>query len=200
MKKKKRVFDFVLSSIGLFFLIPIIFLVSLLIKIEDGGPIFYKQKRVGYKGKEFYIWKFRTMIVNAEKIGKPITVGKDPRITKIGFWLRKFRIDEIPQLINVLRGEMSLVGPRPEVPEYVQYYSNEMKKILNYVPGMTDPTSLDFLEEAKILAESRYPERKYIEEILPQKVKRSLRYLEEANFYSDFLIILKTILRLLNIK
>jgi len=144
MKKSKRLFDFMLSLLGLFITIPIFLVVSLLIKLEDNGPIFYKQKRVGYKGKEFHIWKFRTMVVNADSLGRLITVGKDPRITKVGFWLRKFRIDEIPQLINVLKGEMSLVGPRPEVPKYLKFYDEEMRRILEYVPGMTDPTSLNF--------------------------------------------------------
>lgn len=198
MKKGKRIFDFLVSIIGLFLLIPIIGLVAILIKLEDGGPVFYKQKRVGYKGKEFYIWKFRTMVVNADKLGKPITIGQDPRITKIGYWLRKFRIDEIPQLINVLKGEMSLVGPRPEVPKYVDFYSNDMKKILDYTPGMTDPTSLSYLDEALILANSKDPEKKYIQEILPIKIKRSLEYLENSDFYSDLEVIIRTIMRLLN--
>ncbi len=199
MKKSKRLFDFMLSLLGLFITIPIFLVVSLLIKLEDDGPIFYKQKRVGYKGKEFHIWKFRTMVVNADSLGRLITVGKDPRITKVGFWLRKFRIDEIPQLINVLKGEMSLVGPRPEVPKYLKFYDEEMRRILEYVPGMTDPTSLNFLDESEVLAKAEDPEEKYIKEILPLKVKQSLKYLERSNLWTDFLVILKTIFNLIKI-
>ncbi|ACI19634.1 sugar transferase [Dictyoglomus thermophilum] len=199
MKKSKRLFDFMLSLLGLFITIPIFLVVSLLIKLEDNGPIFYKQKRVGYKGKEFHIWKFRTMVVNADSLGRLITVGKDPRITKVGFWLRKFRIDEIPQLINVLKGEMSLVGPRPEVPKYLKFYDEEMRRILEYVPGMTDPTSLNFLDESEVLAKAEDPEEKYIKEILPLKVKQSLKYLERSNLWTDFLVILKTIFNLIKI-
>ncbi|MGC8931657.1 MAG: sugar transferase, partial [Dictyoglomus sp.] len=165
---------------------------------EDGGPIFFVQKRVGYKGKSFLMWKFRTMVVDAEKKGSLITVGKDPRITKVGYFLRKFKLDEFPQLINVLKGEMSLVGPRPEVEKYVNLYTSEQRKVLDIIPGMTDPASIKYVNENEILASAEDPEKVYIEVIMPEKIKLNLKYYETASCWTDFLVIIKTILRILN--
>jgi lipopolysaccharide/colanic/teichoic acid biosynthesis glycosyltransferase len=198
MRKCKRIFDLSFTLLGLPFLLPILVIIALLIKLEDGGPIFFVQKRVGYKGKSFLMWKFRTMVVDAEKKGSLITVGKDPRITKVGYFLRKFKLDEFPQLINVLKGEMSLVGPRPEVEKYVNLYTSEQRKVLDIIPGMTDPASIKYVNENEILASAEDPEKVYIEVIMPEKIKLNLKYYETASCWTDFLVIIKTILRILN--
>ena len=175
---------------------PLFVIVALLIKIEDGGPVFFVQKRIGYKGKAFYMWKFRTMVIDAEKKGGLITVGKDPRITRIGYYLRKFKLDEFPQLFNVLKGEMSLVGPRPEVEKYVMLYNSEQREVLNLIPGMTDPASIKYVNENEILAQADDPEKVYIEQVMPEKIRLNLEYAEKATCCSDFLIIIKTFFRI----
>lgn len=167
----------------------------MLIKLDDKGPVFFRQERVGYKGRPFRIWKFRTMVVDAEKIGKPLTVGRDPRITRVGYWLRKFKLDELPQLFNVLVGEMSLVGPRPEVPKYVALYTPEQRKVLDLVPGITDPASIKYRDESEILGRSPDPDRTYLEEIMPEKIRLNLEYAAHATVWSDFIIVLKTLFR-----
>ncbi|MDN5332052.1 MAG: hypothetical protein PWP45_1277 [Tepidanaerobacteraceae bacterium] len=193
MRWSKRLFDIFWSFIGLILLLPLFVIVAVLIKIEDGGPVFFRQERIGFKGKKFKIWKFRTMVVDAEKKGKQITVSNDPRITKIGRLLRKYKIDELPQLINVLKGDMSLVGPRPEVERYVRLYNDEQKQVLNFVPGITDPASLAFRNENELLSLEKDPEKFYIEEIMPIKIKMNLDYLKKANLWTDFVVIIKTI-------
>jgi len=196
MKLEKRLFDIVASAIGLLVLWPVFLVIAVLIKLEDGGPVFYRQERIGYKGGPFKIWKFRTMVVNADKLGKPLTVGRDPRITRVGYWLRKFKLDELPQLLNVLLGEMSLVGPRPEVPQYVALYTPEQRRVLDLVPGITDPASIKFANEAELLAEASNPEKFYIEHIMPTKIRLNMEYASHATLWSDILVILKTLVRI----
>jgi len=196
MKLEKRLFDVVASAIGLLVLWPVFLVIAALIKLEDGGPVFYRQERIGYKGRPFKIWKFRTMVVNADKLGKPLTVGRDPRITRVGYWLRKFKLDELPQLLNVLLGEMSLVGPRPEVPQYVALYTPEQRRVLDLVPGITDPASIKFANEAELLAEASDPEKFYIEYIMPTKIRLNMEYASHATLWSDILVILKPLVRI----
>jgi lipopolysaccharide/colanic/teichoic acid biosynthesis glycosyltransferase len=196
MKLEKRLFDIAASTVGLLVLWLAFLVIAVLIKLEDGGPVFYRQERIGYKGKPFKIWKFRTMVVNADKLGKPLTVGRDPRITRVGYWLRKFKLDELPQLLNVLLGEMSLVGPRPEVPQYVALYTPEQRKVLDLVPGITDHASIKFANEAELLAETSNPEKFYIEHIMPTKIRLNMEYASHATLWSDILVILKTLVRI----
>jgi len=158
MKLGKRVFDLFWTCLGLIILWPLFLAVAVIIKLGDRGPIFFRQKRVGRRGKVFGMWKFRTMVVNAEQLGKQLTIGQDPRITPIGRWLRKSKLDELPQLFNVLVGEMSLVGPRPEVPRYVELYTTEQSKVLEITPGITDPASIRFRSENDLLAKAENPE------------------------------------------
>ena len=193
MRVSKRFFDITFSFIGLILLFPFFVLIVLLIKLKDGNPIFFKQERVGYKGKPFYIWKFRTMIVNAEKSGRQITIGKDPRITAIGYYLRKFKLDELPQLFNVLKGEMSFVGPRPEVPKYVFLYNENQRQVLQLKPGITDIASIRYYNENDILAQAPNPDAIYREEIMPEKIRLNLEYAKNANLWTDFLVVLQTI-------
>jgi lipopolysaccharide/colanic/teichoic acid biosynthesis glycosyltransferase len=196
MKLEKRLFDIVASAIGLLVLWPVFLVIAALIKLEDAGPVFYRQERIGYKGRPFKIWKFRSMVINADKLGIPLTVGRDPRITRVGYWLRKFKLDELPQLLNVLLGEMSLVGPRPEVPQYVALYTPEQRKVLDLVPGITDPASIKFANEAELLAEASDPEKFYIEHIMPTKIRLNMEYASHATLWSDILVILKTLVRI----
>jgi len=196
MRKCKRIFDLFFTLIGLPFLLPFLAIIALMIKLEDGGPVFFIQRRIGYKGKPFYMWKFRTMVIDAEKKGSLITVGNDPRITRVGYFLRKYKLDEFPQLLNVLKGEMSLVGPRPEVEKYVILYNSEQRKVLDIIPGMTDPASIKYVNENEILAQADDPEKIYIEKVMPEKIKLNLEYAEKATCWSDFLIIIKTFFRI----
>ena len=191
----KRLFDFICSVIGLFVLGPFLFLIALRIKKEDGGPVFYRGVRVGLHGKPFRIFKFRTMVVNAEQIGGSSTSDDDQRITKIGRSLRKYKLDELPQLINVLKGEMSLVGPRPEVKHYVDMFTEGEKIILNVKPGITDFASLWNHDEGAILAGSPDPEKTYMEKIRPEKIRLQLKYVRECSFRVDMKIILQTIFK-----
>lgn len=194
--KGKRLFDFFFSFSGLLLLWPLFFIIALFIKLDDRGPVFFKQERVGRCGQLFKIWKFRTMIVDAEKQGKQLTVGKDFRITRTGEWLRKFKLDELPQLINVLCGEMSLVGPRPEVPYYVAFYTPDQQKILTLKPGITDLASILYSEESEWLAEAEEPENTYIEEIMPEKLKLNMEYARYATVWNDSKVILRTFAKL----
>jgi len=187
----KRVFDFISSLSALVFLSPFLLIVSILIKLDSKGPIFFRQKRIGKDGRIFRIYKFRTMVQNAEKIGDKITKGNDPRITKIGKILRRYEIDEIPTLINVLKGEMSIVGPRPEIPKFLQYYSGKYRKILSVRPGMTDLGTLKFRDEAKYLKNGN-AEETYIKRILPKKLNLYLEYVNNMGFIYDLKIIFKT--------
>jgi len=198
MRWEKRAFDFIFSTLGLVFLFPFFLIIALMIKIDDGGPVLFIQKRVGYKGRPFFMYKFRTMVVDAEKKGNLLTVGGDPRITKSGRLLRKFKLDELPQLINVLKGEMSLVGPRPEVEKYVNLYTNEQRKVLNLYPGITDPASIEYVNESELLAQSSDPEKLYVEKIMPEKIVLNLEYARQASWWTDFLVIIKTLARIIS--
>ncbi|MFB0562303.1 MAG: sugar transferase [Candidatus Lokiarchaeia archaeon] len=191
----KRLFDIVLSFVGILALSPLFLLVAILIKKEDAGPVFYRGLRVGSYGKPFKIFKFRTMVVGAEKLGGSSTPDDDLRITKIGKFLRKYKMDELPQLINVLKGEMSLVGPRPQVAWAVQLYSNEEKEILLRIkPGMTDHASIKFLNEGEILRGSEDPDKDYMEKIHSEKVRLSIEYAKNMSLKTDFKILFKTFL------
>lgn len=189
----KRLFDVIFSALGIIITFPILILFALLIKLSSKGPVFYRGKRVGRFGKFFRIYKFRTMVEEAEKLGGPSTAGDDPRITKAGKFLRKYKLDELPQLINVLKGEMSIVGPRPEVQHYVDMFNEEEKAILNVRPGITDWASLWNPDEGAILAGSPDPEKTYMEKIRPQKIKLQLRYVREKSFWTDLKIIFLTL-------
>jgi lipopolysaccharide/colanic/teichoic acid biosynthesis glycosyltransferase len=189
----KRTFDFLSSLIGLILISPILVTISILIKKEDRGPVFYRGARVGRFGKLFRIFKFRTMVVNAEKMGGPSTADDDPRITKMGRFIRKFKLDELPQLINVLKGEMSIVGPRPEVQMYVDMFSEGEKAILTVRPGITDWASIWNPDEGAILAGSPDPEKTYMEKIRPEKIRLQLKYVRERSLVVDMKIILKTL-------
>ena len=192
----KRIFDIILSLFGLIILLPFMLIIAILIKIDSKGPVFFKQIRVTKNGKEFKIFKYRTMRVGSDKYSQ-ITVGKDERITKIGSFLRKYKLDEIPQLINVLIGDMSLVGPRPEVPKYVALYTDEQKEILKVRAGITDYASIEFSNENDLLALEEDPEKAYIEKVMPKKIELNKKYLSEISVLMDIKIILLTIKKIL---
>lgn len=193
----KRIFDVIMSFIGLIFISPVLLGAAYLIKKEDKGPVFYRGVRVGKNGKSFRIFKFRSMVVNAENLGGSSTADDDPRILKVGKLLRKYKLDELPQLINVLIGEMSFVGPRPEVKHYVDMYSEEEKQILTVRPGITDWASLWNSDEGSILAGSPDPEKTYLEEIRPEKIRLQLKYIREQSFFIDIKIIFQTIFKVI---
>ena len=193
----KRVFDITASLIGILFLSPVILLIALIIKADSKGPVFFMQKRVGLNNKDFRMFKFRTMYTGSHK-GRQITVGdRDPRVTRVGYYIRKLKLDEIAQLINVLIGDMSLVGPRPEVRKYVDLYTPEQMKILTVLPGMTDPASIRFVNESELLARADDPESLYVEEIMPKKLALNLEYVKEHTFFEDIKLILRTFLAIL---
>jgi len=193
----KRLFDIVFSLPGLIIISPFLLIFALLIKITSPGPIFYRGKRIGRFGKPFRIFKFRTMVENADKMGGHSTASDDPRLTKIGKFLKKYQIDETPQLINVLKGEMSFVGPRPEVKEYVDMMTEEEKKTILSVPqGMTDLASLWDFHEGEVLKGSFDPEKTYIEKIRPEKIRLQMEYVKNHSFLIDFKLIIKTILKI----
>ena len=193
----KRGSDILLSFFGLVLFSPLLLWIGFLIKKEDRGPVFYRGIRAGEKGKLFRIFKFRTMVVNADKIGGPSTANDDPRITRVGVFLRKYKLDELPQLINVLKGEMSFVGPRPEVPEYVNLFTEEEKQVLTVRPGLTDWASIWNSDEGSILAGSLDPEKTYLEKIRPQKIKLQLEYVRNHNFLTDIKIVVLTIAKII---
>lgn len=189
----KRAFDVVTVLFALLVLTPLLFVLSLAILIDSKGGIFFHQTRVGKDGKHFKLHKFRTMRPNAENAGQ-LTVGnRDSRITNVGVWLRKYKLDELPQLFNILKGEMSIVGPRPEVPKYVAMYSAEQLQVLNVKPGLTDYASIDFVDENALLEKSKNPEQTYIEEIMPLKLELNLKYIKEMSLATDVKIIIGTI-------
>jgi len=190
----KRIMDFCISAAGLLFLSPVLFFIAWKIKSQDGGPVFYRGVRVGLHGKPFRIYKFRTMVVNADKIGGPSTADDDPRITGVGKFLRKNKLDELPQLINVFKGEMSIVGPRPEVKQYVDMFSEDEKAILTVRPGITDWASIWNSDEGAVLAGSSDSEKTYMEHIRPEKIRLQLKYVREHSLWVDVQIIFKTIL------
>ena len=196
-RKIKRIFDFFLSLIGIILASPILLFGALAIKLTSKGPVFYMGQRVGKNGILFKMYKFRTMVVNADKIGGPSTPIDDPRLLKIGKFFKKFQIDELPQLINVLKGEMSFVGPRPEVPIYVNMMTEEERKtILSVRPGITDFASLWNFHEGDILKGAEDPEKEYMEKIRPEKLRLQKKYIREMSFWTDIKIIFKTVLKL----
>lgn len=189
----KRSFDIFVSGVGIVLLCPLLLLIALLIKLDSSGPIFFRQERVGLLGKKFQIHKFRTMEVESESKGLQITVGLDRRITRTGFFLRKYKLDELAQLIDVLFGDMSLVGPRPEVTPYVEYYPPEARAIVQSVkPGITDWASIKFKDESQILAAASDPHLAYINEVMPIKIKYYIDYAQEHSFWGDLRIIFAT--------
>jgi lipopolysaccharide/colanic/teichoic acid biosynthesis glycosyltransferase len=190
----KRIFDLKCSILGLIILSPLFLIIAILIKLDSPGPIFFRQERVGKNGKPFRIYKFRTMQTAQATDSSKITVGKDSRITKIGHTLRRYKLDELPQLINILHGQMSIVGPRPEVPEYVKYYSDANRKIvLSVKPGITDIASIEFKDENNILANEANPQKAYIEKILPKKLRYCRFYVRKQSLCLDIAIIFKTL-------
>lgn len=192
-----RFFDILFSFIGLIILFPFLIIIALLIKITSKGPIFYKQMRVGISNIDFLVWKFRTMHTNADKTGLLTVGGRDPRITTIGYYLRKFKLDELPQLFNVLFGSMSVVGPRPEVRKYVELYTFEQQKVLLVKPGITDWASIVYRDENVILEKSSNPEHDYIQLILPDKIRYNLIFIEKRSLTEYFKIIITTFWRVI---
>jgi len=189
----KRIFDLVLSSLGLLMLSPFFLLIAIWIKLDSSGPTFFRQERVGRMGKRFRIHKFRTMTADAASRGPEITAGLDPRITRAGRFLRRHKLDELPQLLDVIRGDMSLVGPRPEVPRYVETYPEPVRlRVLSVRPGITDYASIEFREENEILGRSDDPERDYVEKILPVKLGYYEQYVREHSLWLDVRLILRT--------
>lgn len=191
-----RFFDFILSLVGLVVLAPIFIVLAIWIKTDSKGPVFYKQVRVGQNGIDFGLFKFRSMVVDADKKGLITVGGRDPRITRSGYFIRKYKLDELPQLINVLVGDMSLVGPRPEVRKYVELYTDEQQKVLSVNPGITDYASIEYMDENEILGKSNDPEKTYIEEIMPEKIKYNMKYIQNKNVSEYFKIIFLTLLKI----
>ena len=191
-----RFFDFILSLVGLVVLAPIFIVLAIWIKIDSKGPVFYKQVRVGQNGIDFGLFKFRSMVVDADKKGLITVGGRDPRITRSGYFIRKYKLDELPQLINVLLGDMSLVGPRPEVRKYVELYTDEQQRVLSVKPGITDYASIEYMDENEILGKSNDPEKTYIEEIMPEKIKYNMKYIQNKNVSEYFKIIFLTLLKI----
>lgn len=189
----KRLFDILASALGLLVLSPLFVVVALCIKLGSHGPVFYRQTRVGRYNKDFRIYKFRSMRVGADK-GSLVTIGgRDPRVTRSGYYIRKYKIDELPQLINVLVGDMSLVGPRPEVRHYVNYWTPEQMHVLDVRPGITDPASIKFRNESELLSTAADPESYYINVIMQDKIRLYLEYVKNASFWYDMKLIFKTI-------
>lgn len=191
----KRAFDIIVSALGLLVAAPLMAAIAVAIKIGSPGPVFFRQERVGRDFKRFKILKFRTMVVDAPKLGGQITQGNDdPRITPIGKFLRKTKLDELPQLINVLRGEMSFVGPRPEVPRYVELFRDDYAEILRLRPGITDPASLKYRDEGAILAQAADHEAAYVEQILPDKIALAKEYVRSRTLTHDVVLLFRTVL------
>ena len=188
----KRIFDILASGFGLLVLSPVFLIMAIWIKLDSNGPVFYRQVRVGRHNKDFRIFKFRSMRVGSDK-GSLVTIGgRDPRITRSGYFIRKFKLDELPQLINVFVGDMSLVGPRPEVRHYVDYWTKEQMHVLDVRPGITDPASIKFRNENELLETAEDPEKYYIEVIMQEKIKLYLEYVEKTSFWYDIKLIFKT--------
>lgn len=194
----KRLFDIFCSALGIIILSPLFLILWVAVKLESHGPAFFMQTRVGKNNKEFKLYKFRSMYVDAEARGQ-LTVGmRDPRITKVGYNLRRFKLDELPQLLNVIKGDMSLVGPRPEVRKYVNMYTPEQMKVLDVRPGITDYASIQFINENELLAQAENPEEYYIQHILPKKLEMNLDYIKSNHSFKDVSLILKTVLKIIS--
>ena len=188
----KRLFDVVASGLGLMVLSPLFLIFAIWIKLDSRGPVFYRQVRVGRHNKDFCIFKFRSMRVGADK-GSLVTIGgHDPRITRSGYVIRKFKLDELPQLINVFVGDMSLVGPRPEVRHYVDHWTPEQMHVLDVRPGITDPASIKFRNENELMEQAEDPEKYYIEVIMQEKIRLYLEYVNHHSFFGDIALIFKT--------
>ena len=193
----KRIFDIISSLIVLTMGLPCFTLIAFLIGFDSKGGVFFIQQRVGKDNRNFGLFKFRTMRSDSEKAGQITVGGKDPRITKIGYFLRKFKLDEFPQLLNVIKGDMSIIGPRPEVRRYVDMYSKEQLKVLSVRPGLSDFASIEYINENELLGKSENPEKTYIEEIIPAKLQLNLKYIEQKSFSTDIKLIFKTIGKIL---
>ena len=193
----KRLFDIIFSALGIIILSPIFLLLWFTIKLESYGPALFMQTRVGKNNKDFKLIKFRSMYLNSESFGQ-LTVGmRDPRITNVGYTIRKYKLDELPQLLNVLKGDMSLVGPRPEVRKYVNMYTPQQMKVLEVNPGITDYASIQFINENQLLANAENPDEYYINNIMPKKLEMNLQYIKSNNPFKDISLILKTIFRII---
>lgn len=194
----KRLFDIIASVTGLLLLMPFFLVISLAIVLSSGFPVFYLQSRVGQYNRDFRLFKFRTMHTGADRKGLLTVGGRDPRVTAVGYYLRKYKLDELPQLLNVLLGTMSLVGPRPEVRKYVDLYNAEQLKVLEVKPGITDLASLRFINENDLLAASPHPEKTYIEEIMPEKLALNKEYISNPSLRTDLRIILATLKKIVS--
>lgn len=194
----KRLYDILFSAAGLLVLSPVLLVVAVVIKLTDRGPVFYRQQRVGQQGRLFWIWKFRSMRTGADKEGPCVTQQGDARITPIGRWLRQWKLDELPQLWNVLRGDMSLVGPRPEVLKYVEHYTPAQRVILELKPGITDLATLEYIDEESVLGGVVDLDAFYIREVMPRKIELNLIHARRANLWEDTKIILRTLLPLMS--
>jgi lipopolysaccharide/colanic/teichoic acid biosynthesis glycosyltransferase len=188
----KRGFDVVASGVGLIVLSPLFFVIAIAVRLNSRGPVFYRARRVGRHGKEFLLYKFRSMITDADQIGPGITSAQDNRITSVGRFLRRTKLDELPQLINVVRGEMSLVGPRPEDPRYVELYTPEQREVLMYRPGITSMASFTYRNEEQLLSGDDW-ERMYVDQVMPAKLTIDLEYARRANLFTDVWLILRTV-------
>jgi len=191
----KRLIDLTLASVALVLLAPVLLLVALLIKLDSAGPVFFRQERMGKGVQPFLIYKFRTMVVGAPQMGGSLTLGQDPRITRLGGVLRKTKVDELPQLLNILRGEMGFVGPRPEVRKYVEMFPVEFEQILQIRPGLTDLASLKYRDESELLGSFTNAEEAYVQVILPDKIRLAQQYLQSSSVLFDVTLICKTLLR-----
>lgn len=189
-----RVLDFLFSLLCLLLLMPVLLLIAILIKLSSKGPVFYRQTRVGIRSRDFRLYKFRTMRVNADQQGLLTVGGRDKRITTVGIFLRKYKLDELPQVINVLKGEMSIVGPRPEVRRYVDLYNTDQLQVLNVLPGITDYASITYRNENELLASASDPEQFYIREIMPRKIELNSTFITNRNLKEYFYIIYKTVI------
>lgn len=193
----KRLFDIFSSLVALLLGLPFFIVISILILLDSKGGVFFIQQRVGRDNNDFGLFKFRTMRPDSEKGGQITVGGKDPRITKVGYFLRKFKLDEFPQLLNVIKGDMSIIGPRPEVRKYVDMYNDKQLKVLSVRPGLSDFASIEYINENELLGKSDNPEKTYIEEIMPAKLLLNLKYIEQKSMGTDFKLIFKTIGKIL---
>ncbi len=196
----KRTFDIGVSFVGLILLSPLMLLAALAIKLDSPGPIFFRQERIGRGFRPFFIFKFRTMVQDPFGRGQFITVGDDPRITRAGRFLRKTKIDELPQLINVLKGDMTFVGPRPEVPQYVELFRHDYEEILKVRPGITDLASIKYRDEAAVLARYQNPEEEYLRRVLPEKIRLGREYIRQSSLLFDVTLIFKTLRKVIEVK
>lgn len=187
-----RFFDILFSLLGILLLSPVFFILYISIRLESKGDGFYRQQRVGRYGKSFYVYKFRSMRMGADRQGLITVGGRDPRITHIGYFIRKYKLDELPQLFNVLKGDMSLVGPRPEVSKYVDLYTDEQRKVLSVRPGITDYASIEYVDENRILGQAEDADKAYVEQIMPDKIRYNMKYIDNRSIKEYFKIIFLT--------